>query len=68
VPPSTHGLKVPEPLLRLGKRAVGLENLAEYLNEFRIPITAKEAGEIERLATAWGVARDQWSFIADLVP
>jgi hypothetical protein len=55
-------------LVEAGEGAIGLEDLASNLYEFQIPLSAEQAEVIAQLATAWGIARDRWSFIEELVP
>jgi hypothetical protein len=50
-----------------GEGAEALDCLASNLYEFEVPLTVDEVEVIERLAAAWGLARDKWSFIGELV-
>jgi hypothetical protein len=54
-------------LAEAGEGVLGLETLASNLYEYEVSLTAEQAEVIERLATAWGVPGEQWSFIRELL-
>ncbi len=54
-------------LIDHGEAGVGLENLAQNIFEFDVPVSRAEFLTIERAGTAFGLAPNAWTFLEPLI-